>query len=165
MEDNNSVTVFLVDDDQMFIEALKHYLSDNPNIKPRDFLTAEDCLNHLEEGPNVIILDYYLNSTVPNAMNGIEALKKIKATHPHIPIVILSAQDNIEIAMETIKYGAFDYVSKSESALVKIKNIINNVANSSESTNKLNKKLSLYKTINISIIILLILLFVISRMI
>jgi len=161
-----TVNVFLVDDDQLFLEALQHYLStaEKVNINTRNFTNGEECIEHLKENPDVIILDYYLNASSPKALNGIEVMKKIKASHPNIPVVILSAQDNIEVAMDTIKHGAFDYVSKSESALIKIKNIIANVATNSQSTINLNKKLSLYRTINIVIIIILILLFIVSRM-
>lgn len=167
MENRHSVTVYLVDDDQMFLEALQHYLSEGGphEIKTRTFSTGEACLEELHHNPDAVILDFYLNSADPNAMNGIEVLKRIKSSKPHIPVIMLSAQDNIEVAMETMKHGAFDYVSKSESALVKIKNILSNMASSTASTTRLNKKLSLYRTINIAIIVILILLFIVSRII
>ena len=56
-------------------------------------------MENLSHNPEVIILDYLLNGIVKNAMNGIETLDKIKAFNPDIPVVMLSSQDKIEVAV------------------------------------------------------------------
>ncbi len=166
-EENKKVKVFLVDDDIFFLESLTHFLtSQDFEADIRSFTTGEDCLSHLEEKPDIIVLDYYLTSGKSDkSLNGMEVLKRIKSTYPETRVIMLSAQDNIEVAMETMKSGAYDYVSKSESALVKVRNIVGNYANNRKTALELNKKLSYYKTINIVIIVVIIVLFIISRFI
>ena len=61
--------------------------------------TGELCIESLANGPDIIILDYHLDGITEGAMNGMETLKKIKALHPDIPVIMLSSQDKIEIAI------------------------------------------------------------------
>lgn len=161
------VKVFLVDDDMLFLESIRHFLSEQKfDADIQTFSTGEECVEHLPEKPDIIVLDYYLSAGAgQKSLNGMEVLKKIKATYPEIRVIILSAQDNIEVAMDTMKHGAYDYVSKSESALVKIRNIVSNYANNRKTAQELNKKLSYYKKINIVIIVIIVILFIISRLI
>jgi DNA-binding NarL/FixJ family response regulator len=81
-------------------------------------------VENLSHNPDVIILDYYLDGIDETAMNGIETLDKIKAKNPDIPVVMLSAQDKIEVAISCMHHKAFDYVVKSETAFLRLKKII-----------------------------------------
>jgi DNA-binding NtrC family response regulator len=47
-------------------------------------------------------------------LNGIEVLKKIKRFNPNTIIVFISGQEDIDIAVNALKYGAFDYIMKSQ---------------------------------------------------
>lgn len=67
---------------------------------------------NLSHDPDVIILDYYLDGIEATAMNGIETLDKIKAFNQDIPVVMLSSQDKIEVAVDCMHHRAFDYVVK-----------------------------------------------------
>ena len=167
MKAKKKTNVFLVDDDPLFLEALRHFLSEGnkTSLNIKTFSTGEACLEQMDENPDIVILDYYLNSSVKKAMNGIAVLKRIKHSHPLVKVVLLSAQDNVEIAMETIEHGAFDYVYKSESAFVRIKNIIMNISHGNSLAKELDNKIALYKKINITFIIIVALLFILSRII
>lgn len=126
----NEFTVFLVDDDNMFLKMLEDNLSTQRakyKINYKVFSSGEECLNNLQQNPDLIILDYYMDKKNPNAMNGIEVLKKIKQQNPEQQVIMLSGQDKIEVAIETMKHGAFDYVVKNESAFVRSFNVISNV--------------------------------------
>ncbi|MFT5166233.1 MAG: two-component system OmpR family response regulator, partial [Saprospiraceae bacterium] len=54
--------------------------------------------------PDIIVLDYHMDSVDKKAMNGIETLDKIKAYNPDIPMVILSSQDKIDIAIKSVDH-------------------------------------------------------------
>lgn len=127
MSDSKERLVFLVDDDPQHIQMLEDHLNDNLKIKVRRFATGEECLKHLEENPDVLVLDYHINSVDRNAQNGIEILKQVKSQLPNAEVIMLSSQDKIEVAIETMKNGAFDYVVKNESAFVRTENVILNV--------------------------------------
>jgi len=104
------------------------------------FATGELCMENLSHNPDVIILDYLLNGIDKNAMNGIETLDKIKAFNPDIPVVMLSSQDKIEVAVNCMHHRAFDYVVKSETAFMNLQKIITTIFR----YKKIEKELSWY---------------------
>lgn len=122
------LSVFLVDDDKMFLLSLKHKLHEQfKNITFHTFSTGEECLSQIDEKPDIIVLDYYMNTETPDAMNGIQVLKKIQAISEDIKVIMLSAQDKLDVAVDSIKYGAYEYVVKSETAFVRLQNAIKNI--------------------------------------
>ncbi len=84
-------------------------------------------MNNLSHSPDVIILDYRLDGIDKNAMNGIDTLDKIKAFNPDIPVVMLSSQDKIDVAINCMHHRAFDYVVKSETAFLRLQAIISTI--------------------------------------
>jgi len=121
---NEKIKLFLVDDDAVFLKALEIQFLHHTDFTVETFSTGEQCLENLSGNPDVIILDYYLNGIEKNAMNGIETLDKIKAINPDIPVVMLSGQDKIDVAISCMHHKAFDYVVKSETAFLRLqKNI------------------------------------------
>jgi len=122
--DKNEIRLFLVDDDALYLKLLEIQFHQLGEFTIETFGTGELCLENLSHKPDIIILDYLLNSIDKKAMNGIETLDKIKATNPEIPVVMLSSQDKIEVAVECMHHKAFDYVMKSETAFVRLEKII-----------------------------------------
>jgi two-component system OmpR family response regulator len=121
-------SVFLVDDDVMFLRSLEHHLQHKlkHNIKISTFLTGEECLKNLDQKPDIVVLDYILNSDYPSAMNGVSLLLKIKQFNSGIITIMISGQDKLQVAIDTMKYGAYDYVIKNENAFLKVQNAIKN---------------------------------------
>jgi DNA-binding NarL/FixJ family response regulator len=84
------------------------------------FGTGEACLAHLEARPDVIILDYYLDSNVRSAQNGLEILKIIHKQSPEQMVIMLSGQEHYGIALQTLAKGAVQYVIKDQEAFGEI---------------------------------------------
>jgi len=124
MEFERPKKIFVVDDDLMLTEALTDYLTRKAQHQIKTFHTGEECMNHLSEKPDVVILDYFLNSVEKDAANGMEVLQTIKKHYPGIHIIMLSSQERIGIAMQTIQKGAEQYVIKDEDAFEKIASLI-----------------------------------------
>ncbi|MBL4656094.1 MAG: response regulator, partial [Bacteroidia bacterium] len=82
--------------------------------------TGEDCLKHIGICPEIVILDYFLNSNVKKAKNGLEILKSIKEKSPATEVILLSSQEDYSIVYKTIISGASTY-------LIKDKNVFLNV--------------------------------------
>lgn len=120
MEFTKPKKIFVVDDDEMLRTALEDYLVRKKNHQVAVFETGEDCLNHLGEKPDVIILDYHLNTVSKNAANGMEILQTIRKNYPDIHVIMLSSQESYGVAMKAIQKGAEQYVIKDESAFEKI---------------------------------------------
>jgi len=73
-------------------------------------------------------------------MNGIETLDKIKDINPDIPIIMLSSQDKIDVAINCMHHRAIDYVVKSETAFIRLQKIITSIF----SYKKMEKELNWY---------------------
>lgn len=124
MNNGNKIKLFLVDDDAVFLQSLQIEFLQHENFIIETFATGELCIESLSHSPDVIILDYQLDGIDKNAMNGIETLDKIKAINPDIPVVMLSSQDKIDVAVSCMHHKAFDYVVKSETAFFRLEKII-----------------------------------------
>lgn len=118
--------IVIVDDDPMLTEALTDYLTRKVSHEVTSFSTGEECLKHLfSESPDVIILDYYLNSVQKDAADGMQILKSIKKIFPEVHVIMLSDQERYAVAMQTIQKGAEQYVIKDEDAFEKVARIVN----------------------------------------
>jgi DNA-binding NtrC family response regulator len=124
MNNVKKIKLFLVDDDALFLKSLEIEFLQHAAFSIETFATGELCMEHLFNTPDVIILDYHLDGIDKNAMNGIETLDKINALNPDIPVIMLSSQDKIDVAINCMHHQAFDYVVKSETAFVRLQKII-----------------------------------------
>lgn len=140
MNIKNKIKLFLVDDDVMFLKSLEIDFLQRADFDIETFVTGELCVENLSHKPDIIILDYLLDGVDKNAMNGIETLDKIKDFNPDIPVIILSAQDKIEVAVNCMHHKATDYVVKSETAFMRLQKIITTIMR----FNKLEKELNWY---------------------
>jgi two-component system response regulator AtoC len=109
--------IFVVEDDNFFLEVVTDDLSENEAYAVRGFSSAEECLDNLHEGPSVVVLDFYLDKDNPDAMNGMEALEKINIARPETKVIMLSGQDSLDVAGTLLDKGAFDYVIKDSDAV------------------------------------------------
>jgi len=134
------ILIFLVDDDALFLKSLEIEFSDNTESDLKTFSTGELCLEKISENPDVVILDYHLDSIDKNAVNGLQTLDRIKDINPLIPVIMLSSQDKIEVAVNCMKHQAFDYIVKSETAFIRLQKAITTIFH----YQKIEKALSWY---------------------
>lgn len=133
---NKSPNVFIVEDNLIFQHLLSYELS-SKGLDVTAFTKGEDAISALHHSPDVVVLDYSLEGT----MNGMDVLKAIKSINASIQVIILSAQSDLEVAINTLKYGAFDYVEKTDNATNEIITIINKfIAIQKEAESTLRKK-------------------------
>lgn len=121
--------IFLVEDNEIYLKTLEQHVKAHVNsgTPVYTFMSGEDCLKNMNKNPKIVVLDYFLNSSFAKAMNGLDVLRKIKSSNPDTTVLMLSSQDNIEVATDTMKYGAFDYIQKGENAFIRIQNAMNNI--------------------------------------
>ena len=136
----NKIKIFLVDDDALFLKSLEIEFLQHADFIIETFPTGELCIENLSHDPDVIILDYFLNGIYKNAMNGLDTLDKIKAYDATLPVIMLSSQDKIEVAINCMHHQAFDYVVKSETAFMRLQKIITSIFE----YKKIEKELSWY---------------------
>lgn len=122
-------TIFLVDDDQKHLLLLKEHLVKHLpySLNVETILSGAECLRKLDENPDLIILDYYFDGVSDDAPNGVEVLKKIKNVKPNVPVVMMSHQDKLEVAVTCYDYGVKDYIIKNETAFARAQLVVRNV--------------------------------------
>lgn len=126
MYEREAVKIFVVEDDPAYTKFLQYVLSLNPDFEVDYFTTGKDCIDKLHKKPSVITLDYSLPD-----MPGEKVLRAIREFDPDISVIIISAQEKIGTAVELLKLGAFDYITKDEEAKDRILNAIKNAQNKS----------------------------------
>jgi two-component system, NtrC family, response regulator HydG len=99
--------ILIIDDDKDLCFVLKRFLSKH-GFEVLDAQTGRAALDILDSvEPNLILCDFRLED-----MSGSSILKKIKEKNPNVPVIIITGYSNIKTAVEVMKLGAMDYVTK-----------------------------------------------------
>lgn len=150
--------MFVIDDDPVQTEMISDYLKERYIFELKTFANGEDAMKDVAAlNPEIVVLDYHLNSNNSNAKNGIEILKEIKLASPATKVIMFSGQDNINIALESMRNGAYDYIIKGETAFNKIENTVNRLGemHKMEAVNIAQKRTIIFLAVALSIFILL----------
>ncbi len=123
MTTQQTFRIFLVDDDSFYLALLEKRLINSGYTSIQLFTNGIDCLNELGQKPDIIFLDHNMDT-----YSGYEVLKKIKRYDPNIFVVMVSGQEDIKTAVDSLKHGAFDYITKSGDDEQKIIEVIEKIA-------------------------------------
>ncbi len=118
-----SFRVFVVDDDRHYSRLMSYRLEKNDAYEVSVLTSGEELLEHLDEDPHLVLLDIMMPG-----IGGINALKQVVARKPEVHVVMVSAQGAIDVAVEAMKLGAYDYITKGRDDLVKLDTVVRNVA-------------------------------------
>ncbi|UII21327.1 response regulator [Fulvivirga ligni] len=122
MKTKEKMKVFVVDDDIFRTYLYEQHLVNLGFKEVSIYHTGTSCLNALTEEPDIIFLDYHMDD-----LNGLEVLQKIKRFNPNIYVVLISGQQSMEVAVKSLKIGAFDYIIKEEEELNKIEEVVEKI--------------------------------------
>jgi DNA-binding NtrC family response regulator len=144
--------IFIVEDNTVYNKLVVSYLRSQKFTRVESYLTGEECLKNIHKRPDVIIQDYLLDG-----MNGIEVLKATKKLYPETEFIFLSGQDSVDVAINSMKYGAYDYIVKDQMALKKMVDKINKIISVKElvKSNKRYKSGVTFFFIALAVLILL----------
>ena len=125
-EDFKSGIVFIVEDNPFYGRALQGYIEECfPEIKEvKIFPVGETCLLELGRNPDVIIMDYFLDTKHSNAGTGLDMIKKIRTQKPKMNIILLSAKEETAFLLEAAKKYNCSYIRKDESAFLKVQEVL-----------------------------------------
>ena len=101
--------IYLVEDDLWYGQILMQYLGMNPDYELELFSTGKELLSNLYKKPDLVCVDFGLPDTT-----GDRLLKDIQARNKNLPVIIISAQEEISVAVELLKAGARDYIVKGD---------------------------------------------------
>ena len=122
MENQKYPLIFIVEDNSVYNKLIVNHLRTHKLIRTESFLSGEECLQNIDRKPDIIIQDYLLDG-----INGIEVLKATRKKYPDTEFIFLSGQNDIEVAINSMKYGAYDYIVKDQYALKKLTDKINRI--------------------------------------
>lgn len=107
-----SKLIFFVDDDKMIINLLEYTFHSRPQYHFKSFISGEDCLEAIEEHPDLVVLDHQLAGVGETKMDGIETLQKIRDILPDLPVIVLTAHGSDELHQRFKKAGAVRFLTK-----------------------------------------------------
>ena len=111
MYTNRPLQITLIDDDPQMREMLNDFFTGKyAHSEVSTYATGEEALSKMMVEPQLIVLDYHLDSSDAMAMNGLQVLKKLKDKFPNVPVIFLS-----------------DYIVKNESAFHRLEILFNNI--------------------------------------
>lgn len=112
--------IYLVEDEKFFSSIALQMLKSMGYHNVAQYYSGKDIRLNLYKNPDIVILDHNLGDE-----NGIEILREIKSVNPNIEVIFLSGQEEMQVAINSLKYGAFDYVTKNEECFEKLKKTLN----------------------------------------
>jgi len=133
MQKTKNPLIFIIEESTIYKDLIIGYLQSKKYDNVQVFKTGEESINHLHLNPDIIILDYS-----SEGMSGLEIMRKVKVSHPHIDFIFLSGQNDVEVAISIMKLGAADYVVKNDKAPLRLVKAIEQIILESKKE-KMNK--------------------------
>jgi len=121
-----NLLIYVVEDNLMYNRLVCENLKRQDFTNVKSFDSGNDCLKSVKSGefPDVVIQDYQLKDST-----GISVLQAVKKISKNSEFIFLTSNENVEIAVNTIKFGAYDYIIKdNDVALEKVVDKINKIA-------------------------------------
>lgn len=102
-------SIFMVEDDPWYGEILEYHLSLNPDYKIQRFESGKELLAQLHRKPDLITIDFSLPD-----ITGDDLFKQIREVNPSVPVIVISSQEEVAVAVNLLKMGVNDYLVKDE---------------------------------------------------
>jgi CheY-like chemotaxis protein len=128
MKNQERITIFIIEDNKLFAllleTELKRILTDK-YYAIHVFENGELCERFLHMEPQLVIVDYHLDGIDANAMNGLDAIKMIKAKNPDTDFIMVTNDEMTELFLKSKKAGVYDYLTKNSSLIYKLNLLLN----------------------------------------
>lgn len=123
---NKNLLIYVVEDNKLYHKLVVDFLQKQGMKNVKSFYNGKDCLNAVKAGerPDIVVQDYHLQDST-----GIAVLQAVKKRSKNSEFIFLTSNEDMEVAVNSIKYGAFDYIIKdNDIALKKVYNKIGKIA-------------------------------------
>ncbi|MEM8484352.1 MAG: sigma-54 dependent transcriptional regulator [Bacteroidota bacterium] len=128
-----SFRIFIVDDDPEYSALLQFQLRKIEQVEIKTFSQGEEVVDCLDQQPHLVLLDL-----VMPGQGGLETLRQIKLAAPKLPVIVVSSQSVVSVALEALKLGAYDYITKGHDDTVKINRLAAQIAERTKLTQEVS---------------------------
>jgi len=113
---NKNLLIYVVEDNKLYHKLVVDFLQKQGLKKVKSFYKGQDCLDAVKKGehPDIVIQDYHLEDST-----GIAVLQAVKKRSKRSEFIFLTANEDMEVAVNSIKYGAYDYIIKDNDIALK----------------------------------------------
>ena len=111
--------ITIIEDDRFYSMLLEATIKKTGLAKVESYGTGEAFLAQSLVDADLIFLDHQLGE-----IDGIDVLRYIKSVNVDVPVIFLSAQERLSVAIEALKIGAYDYIEKSEDSMYKVSELV-----------------------------------------
>ncbi len=148
-----NILIYVVEDNKVYNKVVVEFLNKKNFRNIKSFYSGDACINAIEGGdrPDIVIQDYFMEG-----MNGLQVLQKVKKKSPKTEFIFLTGHESTEVAVNSIKYGAYDYIIKDDIALDKAHDKITKITQVKRLEDR-NKKIQGYMIITLVILIVIVL--------
>lgn len=111
--------LLVVDDNEDFLRSVSRALQSDYEV--RTARTKPEAERMLSPPPDVVLLDVRLRDEDPSNQEGIEVLRLLRERLPQVPVLMITAYGDIELAVECMKMGAMDFIQKARADIREIR--------------------------------------------
>jgi DNA-binding NtrC family response regulator len=126
--------IYVIEDDRMFNQLIVRALDKDKDVEIVPFFNGTDFLARLSDHPEVVTLDLGLPDN-----SGADLLRQIKQVSPETEVIIISGQDDLKLAVQLLKQGAYDYIAKDENIRERLIHCIHHIRGQQNLKNELRQ--------------------------
>lgn len=131
MKEENKL-IYLVEDDEWFATLVKNRLDSYSNFEIKHFNKAQSLLEATQvQKPDIVIMDYHLDGHIEEGesdiKDGMALMEEMKRRGVEVPTILLSGQENIQLAVDLLKFNGIDYIVKNDAALDRLEKSIDKI--------------------------------------
>jgi two-component system OmpR family response regulator len=123
MNSTDRIKIVIVEDNKPFAHLLETELSkllENENHTIHVFENGELCEQFLHINPDLVFVNYHLNSNNDSVMKGLDVIKMIKQNHKETDFVMITNDEQNELFLKILQIGAFDYLIKNTGVICRL---------------------------------------------
>lgn len=125
-------TIFVVEDDILYLNLINKELEKMGYTKIESYSTGKEAMHNLDKKPDIALLDYFLEKD----FTGMDILKKLQKRFPDTQVIFLTGSDDVNIAVDTMRNGAYDYIVKGDTAFIRIRHLLKKISEENSRKNK-----------------------------
>lgn len=115
----NTFNIFIVEVNRMYQKMFTHILGSDKTLELFLFDNGQHCLDALGQKPDIVFMDYYLPD-----LDGVSLIGRIRSQNPNTEVIVLSGQVEISTALQLLRLGVYDVITKDVTMKYRLVNII-----------------------------------------